>query len=132
MGVRAFCATRLCVFELSLPELFVLRAKCEGCRRDTNTEDGRRWACGTLYWPHEVSSLIFGSGVGRWFGCWPRMKISMMRMRAPQHGQGWSGAFGSSGLALAALMASIGMSGTASSARMRAICLARDWQARKP
>jgi hypothetical protein len=125
MGPRGFCATKLCVFELSLAELFVLRAKCEGGRWGTNTEDERRWACGTLCWHHEVSRLIFGSGVGRWFGCWPRMKVSMMRIRAPQHGQGWSGAFGSSGLALAALMASIGMSGTASSARMRAIFLAR-------
>ena len=37
----------------------------------------------------------------------------MMRMRLPQQGQGWSGGCGSSGFVVAALMASIGMSGTA-------------------
>jgi hypothetical protein len=36
-----------------------------------------------------------------------------MRMQPPQHGQGCSGAFGSSGFVVAALMASIGMSGSA-------------------
>jgi hypothetical protein len=70
---------------------------------------------------HEVSILIFGeTGEGRCFGCCPRKKVSMMRMQLPQQGQGWSGAFDSSGLALTALMASIGMSGTASSSRIRA------------
>jgi hypothetical protein len=49
----------------------------------------------------------------------------MMRMRLPQHGQGCSGALGSSGFVVAALMASIGMSGTASSSRIRAMLLAR-------
>jgi hypothetical protein len=49
----------------------------------------------------------------------------MMRMGLPQHGQGCSGAFGSSGFVVAALMASIGMSGTASSSRIRAMLLAR-------
>ena len=82
---------------------------------------------------HEVSILIFGAtGVGRCFGCCPRRKVSMMRMRLPQQGQGCSGAFGSSGLALAALMASIGMRGTASSWRIRAILRARVLLVRKP
>jgi hypothetical protein len=49
----------------------------------------------------------------------------MMRMRLPQHGQGCSGAFGSSGFVVAALMASIGRSGTASSSRIRAMLLAQ-------
>src|SRR5215831_20979721 len=49
----------------------------------------------------------------------------MMRMRLPQQGQACSGAFGSSDFVWAALMASIGMSGTASSARIRAMLLAR-------
>jgi hypothetical protein len=49
----------------------------------------------------------------------------MMRMRPPQHQQGCSGAFGSSGFAVAALMASTGMSGTASSSRIRSMLLAR-------
>ena len=40
--------------------------------------------------------LIFGAtGVARCFGCCPRKKVSMMRMRLPQQGQGCSGAFGS-------------------------------------
>jgi len=50
------------------------------------------------------------------------------RMRPPQHGKERSGVFGSSGLGLAALMASIGMSGTESKVRMRAMLLARVWQ----
>jgi hypothetical protein len=50
-------------------------------------------------------------------GIWPRAQAR----GPPQQGQGCSGAFGSSGLALAALMASIGMRGTASSSRIRAI-----------
>src|SRR5712692_5430807 len=75
---------------------------------------------------HEVSMLIAGgTGVGRCFGCCPRRKVSMMRMRPPQQGQGCSGGFGSSDFVLAALMASIGMSGTASKARIRAMLLAR-------
>ena len=75
---------------------------------------------------HEVSILTFDeTGEGRCFGYCPRKKVSMMRMRLPQQGQGRSGAFGSSGLALTALMASIGMSGAASSSRMRAIFLTR-------
>jgi len=44
----------------------------------------------------------------------------MMRIRPQQHGQECSGVFSSSGVAVAALMASIGKSGTASKARMRA------------
>ena len=68
---------------------------------------------------HEVSILTFGkTGELQCFGCCPRKKVSMMRMRPPQQGQGCSGAFGSSGLALTALMASIGMSGAASRSRM--------------
>jgi len=55
----------------------------------------------------------------------------MMRMRPPQNGQACSGAFGPSGLALAALTASIGMSGTTGNARRRAIFLARVWQVRR-
>jgi hypothetical protein len=36
---------------------------------------------------HEVSILIFGAtGVTRCFGCCPRKKVSMMRMRLPQQG----------------------------------------------
>jgi hypothetical protein len=49
----------------------------------------------------------------------------MMRMRLPQQGQGRSGGFGSWDFVWAALMASIGMSGTASSSRIRAMLLAR-------
>jgi hypothetical protein len=68
--------------------------------------------------------VIFGgTGVGRCFGCCPGKKVSMMSMRLPQQGQGCSGGFDSSGLA--ALMASIGMRGTASSSRIRAMFLAR-------
>ena len=53
---------------------------------------------------HEVSILIAcGTGVGRCLGCCSRRKVSMMSMRAPQHGQGRCGDFGSSSLALAAL-----------------------------
>src|ERR1700730_14162830 len=81
---------------------------------------------------HEVSILISGGiGVGLCFGCCPRRKVSMMRMLLPQQGHGYSGAFGSWGwalveiLALAALMSSSGMSGTASSSRIRSIFLAR-------
>src|SRR5258706_1284142 len=77
---------------------------------------------------HEVSILIAGgTGVGRCFGCCPRKKVSMMIMRLPQQGQGCCGCLGSSGVALAALMASIAMSGTASNSRARAIFLARVW-----
>jgi hypothetical protein len=37
--------------------------------------------------PHEVSILIFGGpGVGRFFGCCPRRKVSMMRIGPPQQG----------------------------------------------
>src|SRR6266851_2827495 len=82
---------------------------------------------------HDVSILIAcGTGEGRCLGFCPRKKVSMMIMRLPQQGQGCSGAFGSSGLALAALMASIGMRGTASSSRIRAILRARVWLVRKP
>src|SRR5215467_5572127 len=56
----------------------------------------------------------------------------MMRIGLPQQGQGCSGAFGASGLALAALMASTGMSGTASNSRARAIFLARVWLVSSP
>ena len=70
---------------------------------------------------HEVSILTFGEG--RCFGCCPRKKVSMMRMRSPQQGQGCPGAFGSSGLALTALTASIGMSGTASNVPGRNITI---------
>ena len=49
----------------------------------------------------------------------------MMIMRLPQQGQGCCGCFGSSGVALAALMASIGMSGTESNSRARAMLRAR-------
>jgi hypothetical protein len=82
------------------------------------------WLC---EYHHEVSIRIFaGSGVGRCFGCCPGKKVSMMRMRRlPQYGQGCSGALGSSGFVVAALMASIGMSRTASKARIRAMLLAR-------
>src|ERR1700719_1622496 len=76
---------------------------------------------------HEESILNVGRGDGRYVGCCPRLKVSKMIMRPPQQGQGCSGVFGSSGLVLAALMASIGMSGTASNSRIRAIFLARDW-----
>jgi hypothetical protein len=58
--------------------------------------------------------IFAGTGVGRCFGCCPGKKVSMMRMRLPQQGQGCSGALGSSdssGFVVAALMASIGMSG---------------------
>jgi hypothetical protein len=73
-----------------------------------------------------MSIRIFaGRMVGRCLGCCPAKKISMMRMRLPQHGQGCSGALSSSGFVVAALMASIGMSGTASKARIRAMLLAR-------
>ena len=69
-GRRAFCAMKLCVFELSSRELLVLRGKAEGCRRSTNTNDERRCTCGPMCWRHEVSTLIFSdSGVGRCFGC---------------------------------------------------------------
>ena len=55
---------------------------------------------------HEVSILSFGeAGERRCLGCCPRKKVSMIRMRPPQQGQGCSGAFVSSGLALTALMA---------------------------
>jgi hypothetical protein len=82
---------------------------------------------------HEVSILIAcGTGEGRCFGCCPRKKVSMMIMRPPQQGQGCSGSFGSSGGALPALMASIGMSGTASNSRARAIFLARVWLVSRP
>jgi len=54
-----------------------------------------------------------------------------IREQFPGPGQECSGGFGSSSLA-AALMASSGMSGTASSSRMRAIFRARVWQVRKP
>src|SRR5215813_7452816 len=75
---------------------------------------------------HEVSIRIFaGSGVGRCLGCCPGKKVSMMRMRLPQHGQECSGGFSSSGFVVAASMASIGMSDTASKARIRAMLLAR-------
>ena len=59
------------------------------------------------------------------FGVWPRSKVSMMIMRPPQQGQGCSGVCGSLALVLAALMASIGSIGTASSSWARAIFLAR-------
>src|SRR5258707_14710208 len=82
---------------------------------------------------HEVSILIAGgTGVGRGFGCCPRKKVSMMIMRLPQEGKGWCGCLGSSGVALAALMASIAMSGTASNSRARAIFLARVWLVSRP
>src|SRR5712671_8234875 len=82
---------------------------------------------------HDVSILIAcGTGEGRCLGCCPRKKVSMMIMRLPQQGQGCSGCFGSSGVALAALMASIGMSGTASNSRARAIFLARVWLVSRP
>src|SRR5215468_21932 len=58
-------------------------------------------------------------------GCCPGKKVSMIRMRLPQQGQGCSGAFGSSDFVWAVLMASIAMSGTASSSRIRAMLLAR-------
>jgi hypothetical protein len=58
--------------------------------------------------------IFAGSGVGRCLGCCPGKKVSMMRMRLPQHGQGCSGGCNSSGFAVAALITSIGMSGTAS------------------
>ena len=46
---------------------------------------------------HEVSILIAcGTGDARCWGCWPRRKVSMMRMGPPQQGQGCSGAFGCS------------------------------------
>jgi hypothetical protein len=87
---------------------------------------------------HEVSILMVTGAVGRWRGIWPRAKNSMMVMRPPQQGQERPGAFGSSGWALvealgqAALMASIGMSGAASSSRIRAMFLARVGVVRKP
>jgi hypothetical protein len=82
---------------------------------------------------HEVSILIgCGSGDARCLGCWPRRKVSMMRMGPPQQGQGCSGGFGSSGAGPRALMASMGMSGGASSSRIRATLRARDWLVRKP
>ena len=79
---------------------------------------------------HEVSILTFGEGP--YFGGCPRKKVSMMRMWLPQQGQGCSGAFGSSGLALTALMASIGMNGAASSSRTRAIFSTRVWLVSQP
>jgi hypothetical protein len=74
---------------------------------------------------HEESMLNAGRGGGRYVGCCPRLKVSMMIMRPPQQGQGCCGVFGCSGLVLAALMASIGMSGTASKSRARAMLRAR-------
>ena len=60
---------------------------------------------------HEVSILIAcGTGDARCWGCWPRGKVSMMRMGPPQQGQGCSGGFGFSGAGPRALMASMGMS----------------------
>ena len=56
----------------------------------------------------------------------------MMRMRLPQQGQGCSGGFGCSDFVLAALMALIGMSGTASKTRIRAMLLARVGLVSKP
>src|SRR5260370_1401930 len=39
---------------------------------------------------HEVSTLRAMIGrVGRWWGVEPRLKVSMMFMRPPQHGHGW-------------------------------------------
>ncbi len=82
---------------------------------------------------HEVSILIAcGTGDARCMGCWPRRKVSMMRMGPPQQGQGCSGAFGCSGVVLRALMASTGINGAASSSRMRAMLRARDWLLRNP
>src|SRR5215831_4847031 len=105
--------------------LVMLSAESQHRRKRSCLEQVRR--------AHDVSILMFGGGgVGRFCGCWPRKKVSMMSMRLPQQGQGCSGAFGSSGLALAALMASIGMSGTARSARIRAIFLARVWLVSSP
>jgi hypothetical protein len=51
----------------------------------------------------------------------PGNKVSMMRMRLPQQGRGCSGACSSSGFVVAALMASIGMSGSANKARIRVV-----------
>jgi len=82
---------------------------------------------------HDVSILIVcGAEEGRCLGCCPGKKVSMMIMRPPQQGQGCSGAFGSSGLALAALMVSMGISATASKSRARAIFLARVWLVSRP
>ena len=82
---------------------------------------------------HEVSILIAcGTGDARCWGCWPRRKVSMMRMGPPQQGQGCSGAFGCSGVVSRALMASTGINGAASSSRMRAMLRARDWLLRNP
>src|SRR5712692_8205671 len=82
---------------------------------------------------HEVSILIVVIGaVGRCRGAEPRSKVSMMIMRPPQQGQGCCGVCGSSTLVLAALMASIGSIGTASSSRARAMLSARVALARRP
>ena len=74
-------------------------------------------AGGSGHCDHDVSILIACvTGEGRCVGFCPRKKVSMMIMRLPQQGQGCSGALGSSGralveaVALAALMASTGMS----------------------
>jgi hypothetical protein len=41
---------------------------------------------------HDVSILIAtGLGLGRWRGTQPAAKVSMISMRAPQHGQGYGG-----------------------------------------
>jgi hypothetical protein len=89
---------------------------------------------GRLGWrDHEVSILIAAMGaVGRYCGEQPRAKISMMIMRPPQQGQGCFGVCGSLASVLAALMASIGSIGIASSSRARAMFSARVALASRP
>src|SRR5713226_6704245 len=115
-------------FEVGLRGGVARRCRRERTRMEVVDAVADRWCR-----HHEVSILIAGgTGVGRCFGCCPRKKVSMMIMRPPQQGQGCCGCFGSSGVALAALMASIGMSGTASNSRARAIFLARVWLVSRP
>src|SRR5215510_14018179 len=83
---------------------------------------GRDAMADRWYRRHDVSNLMVGgAGEGRCFSCCPRRNVSMMRIGPPQQGHGCLGDFGSSGLVLRVLMASMGMSGTARSSRIRAI-----------
>jgi hypothetical protein len=78
-------------------------------------------------WDHVVSILIATVGaVGRYRGALPQSKVLMMIMRPPHQEQGCSGAFGSSGLVVAALMASIAL--VAGEQAIVAIAVQAFWQ----